>query len=167
PPVENYFTTPGVGFYNDLWVITVDGKKAWQPTNLSVNELTSVLHPQFSYDGSKLLWAETLYRSEMAIKIADFIVDKGEIYLKSVTTYQPGSIHIFYETHGFSPDDKKIVFTASIDAEYWTGMDIYTLKLETLKLERLTNTPEEWDEHAHYSPDGKKNCMGIKPWLLF
>jgi Tol biopolymer transport system component len=35
-------------------------------------------------------------------------------------------------------------------------MDIFTLDLETLALNQLTHTIENWDEHAHYSPSGNR-----------
>ena len=36
------------------------------------------------------------------------------------------------------------------------GMDIYEFDLESGELVRLTTSDDEWDEHAHYSPDGNK-----------
>lgn len=75
---------------------------------------------------------------------------------ENISMLQPGENHNFYEVHGFSPDDKKLIFSASMHADKWTGMDIYVLYLENGNLERLTHTPNEWDEHAHFSPDGKK-----------
>ena len=157
PDINPSFTAPGIGFYNDLWVMTSDGENVWQLTNLTTTHVTSVLHPQFSHDGSKLLWAETLSYQTMALKIADFVVDANGPHLENITMYQPGDIPRFYESHGFSPDDKTIIFTGSIETGmHWTGMDIYTLNLETMELKRLTSTLDEWDEHAHYSPDGEK-----------
>jgi len=35
------------------------------------------------------------------------------------------------------------------------GLDIYELELPTGDTKRLTDTFDDWDEHAHYSPDGK------------
>lgn len=57
----------------------------------------------------------------------------------------------------FSHDGKKILFSANlIPGQQVTGLDIYELDLDTLELTRLTSTLDDWDEHAHYSPDGKK-----------
>lgn len=157
PKINSYFTSPGVGYYNDLWVMTSDGENVWQLTNLTTTYMSSVLHPHFSHDGSKLLWGETLSHRVMALKIADFVVGESGPHLENITAYQPGSKHILYESHGFSPDDKTIIFTGSLEQDmHWTGMDIYTLSLETMELNWLTSTLDEWDEHAHYSPDGKK-----------
>jgi Tol biopolymer transport system component len=33
--------------------------------------------------------------------------------------------------------------------------DIYTFNLEEQKLRRITRSPHEFDEHAHYSPNGR------------
>jgi Tol biopolymer transport system component len=157
PDINSDLTAPGIGYYNDLWVMTNDGENVWQLTDLTTNHATSVLHPQFSHDGSRLLWSETLTHQVMALKIADFVIDGNGPHLENIIMYQPGDIPRFYESHGFSPDDKTIIFTASIETDmHWTGMDIYTMNLETMELERLTSTLDEWDEHAHYSPDGEK-----------
>ena len=157
PDINSGLTAPGIGYYNDLWVMTSDGENVWQLTDLTTTYRSSVLHPQFSHDGLKLLWSETLTHQVMALKIADFVVDESGPHLENITMYQPGDIPRFYESHGFSPDDKTIIFTASIETSmHWTGMDIYTMNLETMELERLTSTLDEWDEHAQYSPDGEK-----------
>ena len=157
PKIRDFLTRPGLSFYNDLWLMTSDGKDVWQLTDLSTTELTSVLHPHFSNDGTKLLWSETIDFPEMALKIADFVIDESGPHLENITMYQPGSITTLYESHGFAPDDKTILFTGYIEpGNHWTGMDIYTLNTETMELNRLTSTLDEWDEHAQYSPDGEK-----------
>src|SRR4051794_246063 len=45
-----FSATPGLGYYNDLWVVSVDGLRAWQITNVSGRN-QGVLHPHFSNDG--------------------------------------------------------------------------------------------------------------------
>ena len=89
---------------------------------------------------------------------SDFhVTKKGKPYLVNIRTFTPGLQKKWYESHGFSPDDKKIIFSGSLmRGQDDTGMDIYTLDLETGKLGRLTHTFSQWDEHAHYSPDGNK-----------
>ncbi len=61
----------------------------------------------------------------------------------------------FFETHGFSADDSKILFSATPDG-YYSNLDIYSYDLITKELKQLTGPDSEWDEHAQYSPDGKK-----------
>ncbi len=155
------FAIPGRGFNCNLWLTTKDGSKFWQLTFLPTKKMNQkgVIHPQFSHDGKKLLWAERLggdgLWGEWVLKIADFVFDENGPLLENITTYQPGDQHLFYESHGFSPDDSWIIFSGNLEEgqiEY--GIDIYILNLVTGELKRLTNTFYDWDEHAHYSPDG-------------
>ncbi len=159
---------PGYGIDNDLWLITRDGKHYYQLTDTPPE--MGVLHPHFSHDGSKLLWAEKVGEGGeygvWALKVADFVVDESGPHLANVQTYQPGG-KVFHEGHGFSPDDTKIIFSGNLEpGQREFGIDIYTLDLKTQELERLTTTLDQWDEHAHYSPSGNKivwmSTMGCK-----
>ena len=151
---------PGSGFNCDLWLMTSDGEKFYQLTDYPLNT-RAVIHPHFSHDGTKLFWAERLGRSEgsswgeWALKIADIVIAEKP-YLKNIKTYQPGQNHYFYESHAFTGDDKKILFCANAEGQSDVGFDIYEMDLATQRLTNLTSTPNDWDEHAHYSPDGQK-----------
>lgn len=153
--------TPGMGRNNNVWLMSRDGSRYVQLTD--VPERMGVLHPHFSHDGARLVWAEKqegmrLLRGEgeaWALRVADFVDDENGPRLENTQSYQPLG-PVFYESHGFSPDGSRIIFTAFIlpDEANQAWMDIYTLELATGNLTRLTNSPEVWDEHAHYSPDG-------------
>lgn len=52
--------------------------------------------------------------------------------------------------HGFSPDDKSLVFTGERNGRY----DIYSVDIETGKETQLTDT-ETLDDGSEFSPDGK------------
>lgn len=53
---------PGRGINCNLWVVTKDGSQFWQLTTYATSSANAkgVIHPQFSHDGTKLLWAERL-----------------------------------------------------------------------------------------------------------
>ena len=156
---------PGRGLNCNLWAVRSDGSRAWQLTRLatSYKNPEAVIHPQFSHDGRKLVWAQQLGRwpkdlvwGEWALMVADFIVKRGVPRLENVRRLQPGRKHNFYEAHAFSPDDSAIMFAANCEpGQEVTGMDIYTCDLKSGKLRNLTNTLRDWDEHAHWSPDGR------------
>jgi len=152
------FCTPGIGWNNDLWVIKYDGSEAYQLTD--VQQDCSTLHPHFSHDGDRLVWGETVSGlNDWVIKVADFVLDQNGAHLENTQTLTPGDPQtaVWYETHGFSPDDAKIIFTANLEPnQQWTGADIYTYDLTTSELQRLTDTFSDWDEHAHYNPDGTR-----------
>jgi len=163
----NKLGVAGEGLNCDLWVMTKDGDNFWQLTNLPTKQrffdrqpYTGIIHPHFSHDGTKLLWTERKDDAdnkwgEWTINIADFLVENNEPKLGNIQVFQPGDTPCFYESHGFSLDDKKIIFSGNlIEGQDENHLDIYTLDLETEELVGLTNSLDEWDEHAHYSPDG-------------
>jgi Tol biopolymer transport system component len=152
---------PGRGVRNDVWVTTADGSSYTQLTDVGAGG--GVLHPQFSPDGARLLWAERLgagpnrgdTTGEWAIKLADFTVSGGTPRVQNVRTFQPGG-PVFYETHGFSPDGSTILYSANPEpGQTLFGLDVYAMNLQTQAVRRLTTTVDQWDEHAHYSPDGR------------
>lgn len=152
---------PGIGVDNDLWVILLDEKKAYQLTDIPGGK--AVLHPKFSKKGNRIIWAQMIEAppkretlgGKWEIKMADFIIEENNVHLENVRSLDTGK-NVFFETHGFSKDDSSIIFTANMEPNQpaWT-MDIYTMNLETNEIKNLTNS-NDWDEHAHWSPDGKK-----------
>jgi Tol biopolymer transport system component len=155
--VEMALTGPGAGVNNNLWITDRDGSVFYQLTH--VTDKNGVLHAHFSHDGKKLLWSEIIDHTQKpsgkwVIRIGDIDIQDNGAKLQNVITLQPQNMK-FYETHGFSPDDQSILFSGSPSGHYGR-MDIYEYNLLTEKLVRLTGPDFEWDEHAHYSPDGKK-----------
>lgn len=152
----NFVSSPGIGINNNIWVMNADGSKFWQVTHIQNRHGT--LHPQFSPDGKKIVWSEIIQPGDglggqWAIKLGDFAIVNNEPRVTNVQTLTPGNFEL-YETHGFSPDNRKLIFSGVPKGKYYYDMDIYTYDLTTQQLTRLTEN-NEWDEHAHYSPDGK------------
>ncbi len=151
-------TNPGAGFRNNLFITKADGSQTWQITHVSSRG--GVLHPHFSSDGKKLLWSQMINTKPTPLgtwvmKLAEFLVVNGVPAVSHIQTLTPGDMP-FYETHGFSPDGAKIIFTASPDSTSFRHGDIYAYNLATETLVRLTNPLlDQWDEHAHYTPDSK------------
>jgi acetyl esterase/lipase len=154
-PIGNFMASPGIGINNNIWLTNADGSKFWQVTR--VQNRYGTLHPQFSPDGTKILWSEIAKPSggmggQWAIKLGDFSTENGEPRVTNIQTLTPGNFEL-YETHGFSSDNRKIIFSIVPPGKYYYDMEIYTYDLTTQQLARLTEN-NEWDEHAHYSPDG-------------
>src|SRR5262249_52096612 len=110
----------------------------------------------------KLFWAERLSArgnglwGTWALKVADFEIVDGTPRIRNERTLQPGRQHKMYESHDFSPDGRSILFSGNLEpGQDPIHGDIYLYNLETNELKNLTNSPDEWDEHAHFSPDGK------------
>jgi len=123
-----------------------------------------VIHPQFSNDGSMIAWSERVERGRSfgggwVMKVGRFTdACKGGPRLTDIVTLTPGEHSCFYEVHDFSPDDSKLLFSGDLRAgQPHTGLDLYELELKNGgRLTRLTHTDTDWDEHAHYSPDGRR-----------
>lgn len=154
--------TPGAGVLNDLWIITADGRRAWKIHSVRDDvskDSAGVLHPHFSHDGRRLFWSERVRANgrpfgEWVLKIADFSFDKFRgPQLGKARTYNPGGGSSFFESHSFSPDDQSVLFTGTQDGP----LEIYEMKVATGVSRRLTHRSQlTWDEHAHYSPDGRQ-----------
>ena len=57
----------------------------------------------------------------------------------------------FHETHSFAHNDTQIIFSANPDAgQSVDGTDLFVLdRISGTLARRVTDTPGEWDEHAH------------------
>ena len=157
--VFDQVASPGAGLFNDVWVMDVKGTVFYQLTNVPTTS-SGVLHPHFNHAGTQVTWAQYLSSSPAPlgtweVQIADIVYDNGVPSLQNVKTYQPGAMPRFYETHGFSLDDKSIYLCANPDpAQKWYGADSYVFTPSTGAFVDLTNSPNDWDEHANLSPDG-------------
>ncbi len=113
--ISDYFANPGSGVNNDLWVTDSAASRFWRLTDVPLLN-GGVLHPHFSRQGNQLLWSERLSAQggpigEWSLKIADFRTDGGTPRIENVRTYQPGAQRRFYESHGFMPDGRLILFS--------------------------------------------------------
>jgi len=164
PKKIDRYAIPGAGLGCNLWIMDRKGKKFYQLTNYSLKRpIKGVIHPQFSHDGTKLFWSERVRRGDhlyggWVMKIADFVTNSGIPHLEKIETLTPGwKDSYFYESHAFAKNDKKILFSGNLKpGQLAYGMDIYEMNLENGQLIQLTKTNDDWDEHAHYSPDGTK-----------
>lgn len=160
-PGNDDLATPGAGIRNEIWVMDAGGTRFFQVTALEPFQ-AGVLHPVFSHRGDRLLWAERIAPApgpygQWALKLADFRVTGDVPRVENVLTLRPGQQQAFYESHGFTADDRKIIFSGNLEpGQEETGIDVYTLDLGTNALANLTNTMTNWDEHAQISPGGGK-----------
>ncbi len=162
----SFFSSPGRGIYNDLWVMSPDGVTACPLTNLPNTGDYGVLHPHFSNDGTKLAWSQLTKAADFGttgkevgsweLHVADF---NGCGALTNEIIFQPGD-SVFYENHGFSPDDSCLLFTSNllVGNPILTQCNIYSFNIYTSVLKKLTGM--KYNEHASYTPDGSKIMWG-------
>ena len=157
-PMESYIGTPGLGINNDIWLMKADGTHVWRITRVKAGG--GVLHPHFSHDGRLLLWSAIVDPSvrglggQWAIKIADIVLTEAGPSPARSRALRPGDLQL-YETHGFSPDDRHILFSGAPRRGDYFDLEIYAFDLATSRLTQLTRN-HEWDEHAQFTADGKR-----------
>jgi Tol biopolymer transport system component len=149
-------TSPGMGFDNDLWLMSPDGTLASQLTHLAKRQ--GVLHPHFAHLSNLLLWSEmeSATPQKWVMRLAKFAVGDNGPQLSDLQTLDPLG-NAFYETHCFSPDDRSILFSTTKEPGDFEHMYIVRLELATGHTVTLTDPAQgQWNEHAQYSPDGSK-----------
>lgn len=154
---HNYLTNPGIGLNNDFWVTNYSGTSFWKIYSTGRGE--GLLHPHFSDDGTKMVWAETRIPWSFGqgqpgfwqIKIADFNVVNGVPSLSNIDSIQPGNLQL-YETNDLSADGNIILFSGIINSNDYFQMEIFSYNISTGAFLQLTND-NNWDEFAVFSPN--------------
>ena len=174
---------PGLGTYTDIWVMTRDYKHAYKLTNTPSDNAHGIIGPRFSHDGKHIVWvnrktAPNIFKKKRflgfwVIKTADFVIESGIPKLENIKTFEPGG-DAFYETYGFSADDKKIIFCSNMRTRFWWSCGIFTIDAATgTNIRQLTSN--DYNEHAVCSPDGNwivwmSNTMATKQgtdwWIM-
>lgn len=155
---SDYMATPGKGVANELWAMTPDGSHFWKLVSVPKLPPSGILHPHFSRDGKKIFWAQLVKASlislgEWNLNIGDFVVRNGVPGIENIQSFQPGGYDMFYESHGFTPDGKSVLFTAQTQAGL--SAQEFLMNLSSGAMSNLTQTPQFWNEHGQLSPDGK------------
>jgi uncharacterized protein (TIGR03437 family) len=156
---DNTLARPGIGINNVIYIMDAAGENYWEVAASENPAPGGVLHPHFSHDGTKLIWAQQIARApspsgEWVIQVASFTpgASGGAPTVQLLNTLQPGVIPALLETHGFSRDDTTIFFSGTASGQPQYGNDIYSYNLNTGAFADLTNTPDNWDEHSRPSP---------------
>jgi len=154
--LPNTLTNPGAGVANDLWIMDATGTNYWKIVDtFNGGQASGVLHPHFSHDGTKLFWAQLVQADgalgDWQLHIADFNVQNGVPVLSNITTlYQPLGARAFYESHGFTMDDKQVIFTASAVGSKFANE--YRMDPVTNQYVNLTDDNNAWNEHGQINP---------------
>jgi Tol biopolymer transport system component len=163
-PGSSFAATPGLGTYSDLWLMTADGKKAWQLTDIPLTQDDGIIIPSFSSDGKRVAWAQRIARPKLFnpkqtcgfwdIKVADFVDDGAKPRLENISTLRPGGVEAFNEAYGFTPDGSSLIFCSDFNQKSFWSCQIFTCDAHTGQNVRQLTT-DGYNEHATYSPDGK------------
>jgi hypothetical protein len=125
------------------------------------------LHPHFDRTGERIVFARFrapgdlfdphLSMGRWDVMVGDFdaatprLMQWRTVLTEGTCGLPPG----IFETHGFSPDGTRILLSGATDPEqHASAGDILLIDIETgCVTEKVTDSFEVWDEHAHYHPD--------------
>lgn len=188
-PFEGQIGAPGAGWFNDLWVVDIDGRRWWPLTRYpsGPQDRFGVLLPQVSPDGRRIAWAQlfaddTVARAQYRrgrpvrgaygrwqINIAALAFDPARGWqLADVRSHRPGDAS-FVETQDWSPDGRRVLFSSDQSQPTIHELDLWSLDVESGQLTRVTDTRGQWIEFGTYSPDGRRiafassECCGWRP----
>jgi hypothetical protein len=153
------------GINNDLWIIKKDGTGAKRIWTTDLNH--AALHPHFSHDGTKLIFAERIptgvkipgmgertpggenHWDGWQVKIANFDIEAMEII--NSTAIKPNGDG-FYETNDFY-NCEEFTYSFTSNGQPYVD-DIYSIKIDGTNVVHIINSPSTWEEHGTYSPAG-------------
>lgn len=154
---------PGYGAYTDLWLITRDGSKAWQMTDLPNNYNSGIIHSATSPDGTLFAWSErikapkftdmNLAAGAYVMRVAEFTFDSIP-HFTNIKTFQPGGLLAANELEAISPDNSTLSFYSTFESKHLFRTPIYTLNMISGEIKKLTS--ESFAQAPTYTLDGNR-----------
>lgn len=154
---------PGYGAYTDYWIITSDGKQAWQLCDLPKGYDYAITHAAFSPDGSKFVWTKrvkaprlfdmNLFAGSYVFNVSDFVATP-EPHLANTRPIVPGGVEQGGEIESIASDNKTIAFYSTYVTKNLFTSRIYTMDIESGVIHELTT--ESFAQCPTFTPDGKR-----------
>ncbi len=151
------------GYWGNLWAMTPDGSSWYQLTHYSTTTDHAgfgVLAPIASSD--KVVWAKLespaagpAVMGTWRLYEADLVVSGGIPSLQNIRDISTPKTTV-YEPQDFSPDGSKFLVSQDTNLRNPYGWDTYEYDTATGTSVNLNQTPDQWDEHARFSPDRQK-----------
>lgn len=154
------------GLWTDMYAATPDGSAWFKLQDFRPpNKATGFTGVAFTPDGGKGVWAQIVDGNVFAYSfgkweliIADFQEVNGVPSWTNLRNITPPDTY-WLEPGNFSPNGKDLLLTADYgfpDHSKVEGQDQYILDIYSGRMTNLTQTPNIWDEHGVFSPDGEK-----------
>ena len=170
-PGTRFNAEPGTGWWNNLFLVSKDGRIWIELTSFTNSDLNSgILCPKFSRDGKMIAWAERIGGAKpfdqypygrWLLKTAKIHLDDENSRLSDIRLHPPQD-GAFFEPQGWSADGKLLFATDIGYAELpypAYRKDIWEADIEPdgamKNLKNLTKSKDFYEGHASYSPDGK------------
>jgi hypothetical protein len=166
PPL---FSTPAAiegwiqsGLWVDIYMTRPDGSEWYRLSDFANEPGDGFTGVAFTPDGTQAVWAQIVDGNifqflfgRWELTLADYREDGGVPRFTNLRNISPAGAS-WIEPGDFSIDGRSLLISADIAMSDPQGMDQYILDITTNRIRNLTNSPDVWDEHGVFSPDGKR-----------
>lgn len=111
---------PGKGVFDDIWLMTSDGRRAWPLVTLPDSPSDGTIWPRFDRTGTRLAWAQMYAGSDLrhplgrwTLNTASIVWHDGRPTLTDRHTVGAG-LGKFFEPYGFGPTDRTVIFASDL-----------------------------------------------------
>jgi hypothetical protein len=143
---------PGAGAYNDLWLQTADGSKAWKLRDLVKEKVNALIWARLDGTGKRVVWSEQwkfgLPWGDWQMHVADLVWRDGVPSLSITATLRTSGL---LEPYGFTPDGAQVLFAAdALAGATWNNLQIMSLPV-SLKGTATRLSPRDAPDDGNFS----------------
>ena len=162
-----YLGDSGIGTFSNFRATTVEAGAFWKLTDIPIKKsladrtfAAGVVNPVFSPDGRTFVWTERYAPGgnhnwgRWRIKSAAWEMSgDGPTLRNEQVMYTP--MRGNYATAMGYVASNRVLFAGNPDGQHEYGMDLYVLDIGTGRAQKVTDTPEVWEEGACIAPNGQ------------
>jgi hypothetical protein len=143
---------PGAGAYNDLWLQTADGARAWKLRDLLDADVNALIWARFDGSGKRVVWSEQwkygLPWGDWQMHVADLVWTDGVPSLSITATLRTRGL---LEPYGFTRDGRHVLFAAdALAGATWNNLQIMSLPAD-LKGTARRLSPRDAPDDGNFS----------------
>lgn len=143
---------PGAGAYNDLWLQTADGSKAWKIRSLLDAKVNALIWARFDGSAKRVVWSEQwkfgLPWGDWQMHVADLVWTNGVPSLSITATLRTRGL---LEAYGFTPDGNRVLLAADkLAGATWNNLQIMSLPV-SLKGAATRLSPRDAPDDGNFS----------------
>jgi len=150
-PGGKELAAPGAGAFNDLWLQTPDGSRAWQLTRGSESG-NALIWARFDRTGKRVVWS-TQWRfgvpfGAWLLHVADLRWTRGSPVLANEKTLKSSGL---IEAYGFTLDGSHVLFAAdALAGAKWSDLQIMTMRANLTGLP-VRLSPRDASDHGYFT----------------
>jgi hypothetical protein len=165
---------PGKGSYNQVWLATTDGTKAWQLSDIAADQAYGTFWARFDTTGNRIVFAEIMHPADLREYFGGEQLVTGQLTWTNGVPSLTGRVNlgnaaVFNEPYGFTPDGSAVIANSDeLTPGYPGSAKIMLFPLDGSAARQLTSTlGTGYQEFAFLRPDrsGYVVSSGYLGWI--